>query len=205
VCVALDADRYALLAPDLGLDDVRTYLFDKYPKPKLISRGAIKAMPGAGPRHLCMHPKMNIAYVVNELDSSVSVIPLDNHGHPKNTTQVVGSLPNGFQAESTTAEILFHPSGSFVYVSNRVVGGEGIISCFKVDKQTGRLQAQSYHGSGGVCPRAMEMFADGRIMVVLNQDSDSIVSLFVDGSDGSLKTTGFKACCPSPVAAVSLN
>jgi 6-phosphogluconolactonase len=185
--------RYALVC-DLGLDLVISYRID-VDAGKLIRRGETKAHPGAGPRHLTFHPNGQIAYVINELDSTIAVYAYDGDGG-LSELQVVSTLPAGFTGENTTAEVRVHPSGRFVYGSNR---GHDSLAVFAVDGATGRLSSLGHVSTQGKTPRNFNFDPSGRLLLAANQDTDTIVAFRLDEATGQLTPTGRVNDSPSPV------
>ena len=111
----------------------------------------IKVKPGAGPRHLAFHPNGKWAYLINELDSTVTVLSYDGRSGTFKELQVVPTLPEDFRGESTCADVQVAPSGRFVYGSNR---GHNSIVIYRVDPRTGRLSLHWARAHPGQAPRA---------------------------------------------------
>jgi len=185
--------RYALVC-DLGLDLVITYRLD-VAAGRLVRTGAVKAHPGAGPRHLAFHPSGLLAYVIDELDSTIAVYAYDGHGG-LTELQVEPTLPADFAGESTTAEVRVHPNGRFVYGSNR---GHDSIAIFAVDEATGLLAQRGHIPTLGKTPRNFSLDPSGRLLLAANQDSDTIVAFRVDEANGQVTATGRVTASPSPV------
>jgi len=152
------------------------------------------AKPGAGPRHACFHPALPVLYVVNELDSTVDVIT--HEPGRLGGRQSVSCLPAGFAGESTAAEIGLHPSGRYLYVSNR---GHDSIAGFQIDPEAGGLTPLGWWPSGGRTPRSFALAEGGRFLYAANQDSDTIVVFETDHSSGRLTPIGQAASAPSAV------
>jgi 6-phosphogluconolactonase len=190
------ANRFALVA-DLGLDKVLVYRFDA-------GRGtltpnvppAASVPPGSGPRHLAFHPDGRHVYVINELSSTVTACGYDpEHGVLKEV-QTVSTLPEGFKGENTTAEVQVHPSGKFLYGSNR---GHDSIAVFAIDAGTGRLRPAGHESTRGKTPRSFGVDPTGTYLLAANQDSDSVVVFRIDPVTGQLRSTGSTARVPAPV------
>jgi 6-phosphogluconolactonase len=134
-------DRFALVC-DLGLDKIFSYRFDAAGgslSPNAPPFSAVK--PGAGPRHMALHPSGRFLYVLNELQSSMTVFYYDpGHGALKEL-QTLSTLPAEFTGENAGAEVQVHPSGRFVYASNR---GHESIAVFAVDRAQGTLVPVQY-------------------------------------------------------------
>lgn len=186
--------RFALVC-DLGLDLIITYRLD-LDAGRLLREGEARAHPGAGPRHLAFHPSGQLAYVINEIDSTITTYAYDGARGALSELQVVSTLPAGFTGESTTAEVRVHPSGQWVYGSNR---GHDSIAVFAADQATGRLTPLGYVPTQGKTPRNFNLAPSGQLLLAANLDSDTIVAFRVDEATGQLAPTGRVTESPSPV------
>jgi 6-phosphogluconolactonase len=190
------ANRYAVVA-DLGLDKVFVYRFDPDKgtltenEPPFVSVG-----PGAGPRHFAFHPNNRNAYVINELESTVTAFRYDGTRGILEPLQTVSSLPKDFKGSNSTAEVQVHPSGKFLYGSNR---GHNSIAAFGIDPKTGRLTPVGPQSDRIKTPRNFGIDPTGTYLLVANQDSDSIVVFRIDGQTGELRPTGNMVEVPTPV------
>lgn len=195
--VQLDqAGRFAFVA-DLGLDKILVYRFGRDTGTITPNEPpAAKLAPGAGPRHLAFHPNGRLAYVINELDSTVTAFAYHAESGTLQNLHSLSTLPTGFAEPNTTAEIRVHPTGRFLYGSNR---GHDSIAAFTVEPQTGRLTAIGHQSSGGRTPRNFNIDPTGRWLVAANQASDTLVVLKIDPATGSLSPTGIIANVPTPV------
>jgi 6-phosphogluconolactonase len=194
--VTLDARNRFAFVPDLGLDKLMIYRFDPR-RGKLDPNAApwIEMKPGAGPRHLSFHPGGRFAYLVNELDSTVAVLAYDGHSGTFAHLQSVRALPDAFAGESTCADIHVHPSGGFVYTSNR---GHDSIVVHRIDPVSGRLGYVAHEATRGKTPRSFGIDPTGRFLVAANQDSDSLVTFRIDRLSGKLQPAHV-ASAPTPV------
>ena len=132
---------------DLGLDKVLIYRFDaEHGKltPHDPPFAALK--PGAGPRHMAFRPDGKFAYVINELDSTVTVFTYDADAGELTEVQTVPTLPPYYDGPNTTAEVAVHPSGKYLYASNR--GHESVV-LFEIDEDEGTLTYVEEQGTGG--------------------------------------------------------
>src|SRR5712671_3653193 len=142
-------NRFALVA-DLGLDEVLIYRFDAnkgmlsrndpplmtVPLLLAISWRGVKVNPGAGPRHFAFHPNGKFGYVLNEMDATVIAFSYQRNNGALSFLQTIATLPKGFSGRNDAAEIAVHPSGKFVYTSNR---GHDSIAIFAIDAANGPL------------------------------------------------------------------
>jgi len=193
--INLDPDNNYAFVADLGLDLVKVYKYNG-------DRGTLtadesldlKVQAGAGPRHFTFHPSGKYAYVINELDSTVTVAKYQ--AGKLSPLQTISTLPEGYEADTTTAEVVVHPSGRFVYGSNR---GFNAITIFRVDEQTGKLTTVGYQGRGVRVPRNFSIEPSGRWMLVGNQDTDNVTVFRIDEKTGRLLSTGTRVEVGRPV------
>jgi len=148
---------------------------------------------GAGPRHLAFHPNARFAYVVGELDSTLTALAFDPDIGTLSAVQTVSTLPASFSGSNTGADVRVHPSGKFVYASNR---GHDSIAIFSIDEQ-GLLALLGHQSTQGSTPRNFHIAPSGAFLLVANQNSDNVVTLAV-ASDGSLADTGHVVAVNSP-------
>lgn len=187
-----------VIVPDKGLDRTFSFRFENGQltpanPPFVVSR------EGAGPRHLAFHPNGQFAWVVNELDSTVTAYRYDAANGGLTPLQVLSSVPDTYTGNSRASEIEVDRSGRFVYASNR---GEDSIAVFRIDPANGHLHFVNAVPSQGKTPRFFTTTPDGRFMYALNEDSDTIVAFSVDAHSGGLTPTGFAAQSGSPVCMV---
>jgi 6-phosphogluconolactonase len=195
--IVLDhANRYAYSC-DLGSDKIMIYRFDAS-KGKLAANKQpwVQSKPGAGPRHFTFHPSGRYAYVMNELDSTVTVFRSDRITGTLKEAQTVRTLPESFSGINTTADIHVSPSGKFLYGSNR---GHNSIVVFEIEEKTGKLKLIEHTSTEGRTPRNFAIAPTGTFLLAANQDSDTIVTFRLDPATGKLKPTGFVTEAPSPV------
>jgi 6-phosphogluconolactonase len=195
-CVVLASnDRFAYVA-DLGLDRVMIYQFDGR-QGKLLPATPSWAgfKPGAGPRHIAFSPDGASAYVVNELDSTLTVFAADRVTGTLEHRQTVSTLPAGFAGENFPADIHVCPSGQFVYCSNR---GHNSIAGFAVNSERGIITPLLHEPTGGKWPRNFAIDPTGQYLLVANQRSDTITVFSIDPQSGALCPTGATAEVPRP-------
>ena len=186
--ITIAPDGKSLLVADLGLDQVITYDLD------LNRLGEVTGKQGAGPRHLALHPSHKYAYVINELASSVTTFDYD--GRKLTPRGTLSSLPKGFTGKDSSAEITVHPSGKFLYASNR---GADTIAMFRIGKD-GALSEPEQFPSGGKGPRNFAIDPTGKWMLVANQNTDNIVIYHLDGKSGKLTASGTELKASMPVS-----
>jgi 6-phosphogluconolactonase len=181
--VVLSPDGRHVLVPDKGLDRVFVLAVDGE-RLAIISETAMR--PGAGPRHIAFHPHAPLAFLVNELDSSVATCRWDAQTGTLMPLHLAPTLPPDFFGGSTAAAIVVRPDGRFVYASNR---GQDGIARFRVD-EAGRLDPTGWTSSGGRDPRFMTLAPDAAHLLVANEQGDSLVEFAIDAESGDLTRTG---------------
>lgn len=187
-----------VVVPDKGLDRVFTFRFeDGRLRPAATPFTAMRE--GAGPRHLAFHPGAPYAYVVNELDSTVTACRFSAGTGELTPFQILPTLPDHFTGNSRAAGIQVDARGRFVYASNR---GCDSIAVFAIDPATGALRFVEAAPTRGRTPRFFTPSPDGRFVFALNEDSDAIVTLAVDADTGRLRPTGASVAFGSPVCMV---
>ncbi len=196
--INLDAANRFAVAADLGLDKVLVYRFDAQKgtlAPNDPPFAAVAA--GAGPRHFAFHPNGRNAYVINEIHLTVTAFAYDaEHGVLKEI-QTLSTIPAGTDTKGlSTAEVVVHPSGKFLYGSNR---GHDTIAIFTIDQDTGKLTAVGHEPTGGKTPRNFAVDPTGTFLLAENQASGTIVVFRIDPKTGELDPTGDTIEVPSPV------
>ena len=196
-CIMPDpANRYVLVA-DLGLDRVLVYRFDaRAGKLQTAPAERLAMAPGAGPRHLAFHPNGRIVYVVNELDSTVSTLRYHAATGALTMLQTIPALNEPTTGKNSAADVHVHPSGRFLYMSNR---GPDSIAAFAIDGKTSTLRPLQLEPTGGHWPRNFAIDPSGRFLFVANQRSDTIDTHRIDTATGRLTPTGQRLELPSPV------
>jgi len=152
--------------------------------------------PGAGPRHVAFHPNGKFAYVIDEITSTITAFSYNAKAGKLKELQAVPTLPKDFSGENTTAEIVVHPSGKFLYGSNR---GHDSLAVFAIDPSKGTLTFVEHVSVKGKEPRNFEIDPTGKRLLVANQNSDNIVEFAIDPATGKLTPTGTELKVPVPV------
>jgi 6-phosphogluconolactonase len=196
-CMTLDAADHFVFVCDLGLDKIMTCRFDASKGTLAASQPAFTSTkPGAGPRHLVFYPDGRQACVINELNSTIVRYAYDSATGALTERQTVPLLPQGFTGASTAAEIAVHPSGKFLYGSNR---GDDSIAVFSMDAATGTLAYLQRVSTQGKTPRNFAIDPSGKLLFAANQNSDNIVVFNIDAASGQLAPSGQVLEAPSPV------
>jgi 6-phosphogluconolactonase len=191
-------NRFAFV-PDLGLDKVMIYKFD--PKQgSLIANDPPSAAlaPGSGPRHMAFDAKGRFAYVINEMLCTITAFQYDTDRGSLTEIQTVSTLPTGHTLlpNYSTAEIEIHPSGKFLYGSNR---GHDTLAAYAINTSTGKLTLIQHESSQGKTPRGFGIDPSGRYLIAGNQDSNNVAVYRIDLSSGRLTATGQNLEVGAPV------
>ena len=170
---------------DLGADKVNALNLDLLTG--LFSPNTVPFVPvasGSGPRHMAFHPDGKHAYVLDELASSITVFDYDPVRGAFIWKQTLSTLPDNFTGTNTTAEIRVHPTGQFVYNTNR---GHNSVTMYSVDTATGELDVIGWESTRGEWPRGMNIDPSGTFLYAANQNTDTIAVFRVQPSNGRLK------------------
>lgn len=195
--IDLDASGRLAVAADLGLDKLMIYRFN--PEKGTLTPNDppfTSVAQGSGPRHVAFHPDGRHAYAINEMALTVTAF----NYHPSNGTfseiQTISTRPPGSKPGGSTAEILVHPSGKFVYGSNR---GDDCLAIYSVEPASGKLTLVGHQSTGGRTPRSFGIDPTGQFVIAANQDSSTVVVFKINQSTGLLKQVGEPVAVPSPV------
>jgi 6-phosphogluconolactonase len=189
-------NRFAIVC-DLGLDKV--FVYKVFPATATMAAGdppftAVK--PGSGPRHFAFHPNGKFAYVINEVACTVTAFAW-NAGKLREIATVSTLPPDVKLIDAfSTAEVAVHPSGKFLYGSNR---GHDSLAAFSVDTKTGMLTPIGNTPSGGKVPRGFCIDPTGSFLIAAHQNSDSLVIFQIDRATGKLTPTGQTVEVGAPV------
>ena len=193
--VAFDPRGRFCLIPDKGLDAVFVFRVDEGGKLVPARPASVASRPGAGPRHAGFHPTGPFAYILNELDSTLTTYRFDADSGALEPRQTITTLPPAFTGRNTTSEIAVAPSGRFVYASNR---GHDSVVIFAVEPGAGTLSPVGWEPTQGKTPRFIGLDPAGAALYAANQDSDTIVAFRVDQQSGTLTPTGQVVAVGSP-------
>ncbi len=198
--VAFDPSGQYLVGSDLGTDHLKSFT---YADGTLEEVSAFMITAGSGPRHVAFHPSGEILYVISELTATIRAIAFDpESGEFGDELQTISTVPQNFPADKSTAEILVHPSGKFLYGSNRKFEdhplADSIVAYSIDDNGLLRLIGYTTHGIG--FPRGFSLDPSGRWLYAMGQKNDSIVQFYIDPNSGALTPTGFSATAMVPVS-----
>jgi 6-phosphogluconolactonase len=184
-----------IFAADLGIDAIIVYRYDAEHR-TLSPHGTCKVHRGAGPRHLIFHSTLPVGYVMNELDSTITLLKVDAELGELTASQTISALPVQFNGYNDAADIHLGTSGRYLYSSNR---GHNSIAVFAVDQHSGELELIQHIDCGGEQPRNFVITQDGGHLLVANQKSGTVVVFTVDAESGRLTKTASTLELPGPV------
>ncbi|MDF9747854.1 lactonase family protein [Natrinema salsiterrestre] len=184
-------NRFAYV-PDLGTDQIHVYAVD-HDRGSLSRAGVVNCPPGSGPRHLSFSTDSDQVYVINELDSTVTVFDRQSDGLLTERS-TVSTLPSDFGGDNKTAEIATHPIGDYVYGSNR---GQDTIVTFAVDDET--ITRVDQTPTCGEWPRHFAIAPDGEFLFVENRYTNDIIAFDVDTATGKLSPANESLSITEPV------
>ncbi len=196
--VAIDPTGRFVYVPDLGIDAVLVFVFDPAtgrlsPHP---DQPRVPTARGAGPRQLVLGPRGRFAWLINELDSTMTAFRWDEGRGTLEPIQTLPTLPADFTGHSTCAEVQATPDGRFLYGSNR---GHDSLAIYAIDPGTGRLTPVGHESTRGRIPRNFEIHPSGRFLIAANQDTDDLVVFRLDPDTGRLTDTGRRAGAGTPI------
>ena len=195
--IAVSPDNRFVLSADLGLDELLVYRFDPAKGSLTPNTPAFGKVPaGAGARHFDFSPNGKFVYVICEMGSKVTAFSYDPARGALTELETVSTLPKDFKGQSDCAEVQVHPSGKFLYGSNR---GHDSIAVFAIDAGRGTLTPVEHVATQGKTPRNFAIDPTGQYLLAANQDSDNIVVFRIDPQTGRLTPTGQALEVGSPV------
>lgn len=199
-CVAVSPDNRFALVADLGLDQVLVYHLNAADGTMSVNEPRYaKVAPGSGPRHLAFHPNGKFVYSINEIASTITTFAYAAQAGTLSELQTVSTIPKDFKEHNDTAELQVHPSGKFLYGSNR---GHDSIAVFAIDPAAGTLKPIEHVPTQGKTPRGFSIDPTGAFLIAGNQQSNTIAVFKIDRATGRLTLTGPPITSMSPVSFV---
>ena len=196
--IVVSPDKKFALAADLGADKVMVYEISDDGMLMAADQGFIQMAPGSGPRHIAFHPGRNNMYVINELNNTVSVF--EYTGDQFEDKQHISTLPEGYSGVSYCADIHVHPSGRFLYGSNR---GHDSIVVYAI-AEDGTLSVVQHFSNDVNWPRNFHITDNGKYILIANERGDSIVIGEIDKESGMITDTGRRINVPAPVCVLQI-
>jgi 6-phosphogluconolactonase len=196
--VAIDAANRFVFVPDLGIDATVIYAFDAATGAVRLNpaQPRVPTAPGAGPRQLVFHPDGRFAYLINELDSTVTAYRYAADTGSLTPLGTWPTLPTGYHAHSTCAEVQISPDGRHLYGSNR---GFDALAIFAIDAVDGTLSPLGHESTRGRIPRHFEISPCGEFIAIANQDTNTVLLFHRDAATGRLTPTGDVVDVGTPV------
>lgn len=191
--VNIDPENRFVYCADLGLDQILAYELDPV-QGTLTCRHEIPLSPGAGPRHFTFHPIIPVAYAINELASTITVLTRNPADGSLTAIQEISTLPEGYEGRTSTADIHLTPDGRFLYGSNR---GHNSLAIYAVDKNRGTLNSIGWAPVPAV-PRNFTLDPSAQFVLSGGQDTDTVAAYRI-GGDGNLEQTSEADGVSSPV------
>jgi 6-phosphogluconolactonase len=195
--INLDAANRFAMAADLGTDMIYVYKVDP-DKGTLTANDPVgaKLAPGSGPRHFSFHPNGKNAFVINEIALTLTSFNYDADKGMLTEIETLSTLPKDAPKKGSTAEVVVHPSGKWVFGSNR---GHNSIAVFAFDEAKGKLTHVNNYGDTVKVPRNFVIDPTGNFVLVGNQDGGNITVFRLNQQTGELTRAGEPTACPSPV------
>jgi 6-phosphogluconolactonase len=196
--VNVDPSGKRAYVADLGLDKVLIYKLDAAAGTIAPNDPPFLKLPDAtGPRHFSFHPSGKWAYTNLEMSLQVAALSHDPETGALNVLEIESTVPEGTGRKgNSTAECLVHPTGKWVYVSNR---GHNTIAAFAIDQKTGKLDFIERESTQGKTPRNFGIDPSGRFLIAGNQHSDTVTVLKINQDTGSLDPIGHQIKVPAAV------
>lgn len=182
--------------PDLGTDRVIVYKLDRDAgRLYRLADAEIDCRPGSGPRHFAVHPSESVGYLVNELNATLAVVDITDPRRPS-IVDSQSTLSDGVDASETiAADVHVHPSGDYVFASNR---GDDSIATFRIHASPDDVTRLTVTTTAGRWPRNFAIHPSGNQIFVCHQHSDDIGSLTFDVDTGELRRTKFRMKTDTP-------
>lgn len=193
----VDPQNQYALAANLGTDEVRIYPFDaERGRLDTTDVQVVHTPPGTGPRHLDFSSKGEYVYLIGELSGTIIAYDYDGEQGEMEALQTVSTVPEDFEGAAQSADIHVHPSGDFLYASNR--GDANDIVTYRIDDATGRLSLVDRQREHVRWPRTFTFDPSGQYLLVANRRGDSVSVFSIDSESGHLTYTGHSAEVTAP-------
>lgn len=198
-CAVFTPDATRLCVCDLGLDHV--FVYDAASQNETlheVKNASFQSAPGAGPRHLIFHPTAKLAFLINELDSTVVSLRLDDQG-ALTPIETYSLLPDHYSGQTTAAAIKISPDGHWLLASNR--GFDSLVS-FAINQTNGRLSNRTINKLNGPHPRDFAFSPEGRFIAVGHMLADEVAVYRFDNHTGRIDQTANTLPLPKPLCLV---
>ncbi len=193
-------DNRFLLASNTGLNKIfvyrlnpSRYIFTPHDPPFL---GFEKP---TNPRHMALHPNNKWIYIANEIaPGGCTMVTFDAAKGTLEEGPVFAAVPSGALGHGAQAECIVHPSGKFVYVSNR---GQNSLAVFQVNPSDGNLTLVEAYAPGGQMPRSFVLDPTGTWLISMMQRTGEVGVHRIDQTTGKLTDSGQKYNLGAPICA----
>ncbi|MFJ9030328.1 lactonase family protein [Streptomyces sp. NPDC102274] len=169
-----------ILTTDLGTDSVRISTLDAGVG-ELVPHTEIPLRPGSGPRHLAFHPGGGHAYVLNELEPTLTLCLWDAERGQLEPVGEVPVLPDGVDAEGFGSEVVVSHDGRFVWAAVR---GHDSIAVLALDATYEKAELVTTVDCGGRWPRDLALDPTGGRLYAANEHSGDVTWFDVDPETG---------------------
>src|SRR6266404_3139668 len=186
-CILVDAANKHVYATSLGADTVMEWKFDPTTGTlSPIGPGIIPAKPGAGPRHLALHPSGRYLYLITETTDTIGAYAIDPPTGTLTELQFVNALPSDFKEQPAAADLHVTPDGRFLYGSERKTS---TLAGYRIDPDKGTLSLIG-HFPTEKTPRGFAIDPRGRFLLSVGLDSAGMTVYTIDQASGELKPIG---------------
>ncbi len=186
------------LCADLGTDEVYAY---RLRDGKIHELGRRKMRPGSGPRHIEIHPCKTVFYLIDEIDSEISVMTIDHETGDMQVLQRISALPDSFTGTSWGSAVHLSPDGRHLYAGNR---GFDSIAVLAVSDDGTHLERKSWCTQEIRNPRDFCIDQSGENLLVSNIAADEVTLYRINKEDGSLAYTAKLAGVQKPGCIVQI-
>tara|TARA_R110002096_G_scaffold316010_17_gene510439 strand:- start:2697 stop:3767 length:1071 start_codon:yes stop_codon:yes gene_type:complete len=183
--IRADASNRFVFCPHTGeVNKIDQYLFNPETGRLSPNDPPVVAQPAEniGPRHFQFHPDGEWVYFVNEQGASVTGYELNKKKGTLTPLETVSTLPKDFEGKNSCADIEIHPSGKFLYASNR---GHDSIACFAIDPEGGSLIPLGQAPTEAT-PRSFDLDPNGQYLIAAGQKSGTQAIYRIDQETGKL-------------------
>jgi len=195
--IGADPTNRLVVVPDVGLNRTVLYRFDEVEGRLERTDADIVCPPGTGPRHFVFHPHNGFLYVLNQTESSVSVLDYNAAAGLARVLHTVRTVPPGFAGRSLSAEIVLSPDGRLMYCTNR---GHDSVAVLSIEESWPYAHLLGCQPTNGTWPCGLGVSLRGGHLFVANRGSGSVVTLRTGGASGLLEPTGESVLVSSPNA-----
>ncbi len=185
-----------VFAVDLGADRIYEYKLDTLSMTLDYVDDYPNSPKMSGPRHIAFHPEKEVVYTLNELLGTVETLRLTDDSRFRRSLQIISTMAEGDNRDAASAAIKVHPSGKFLYASNR--GEVNDIVVFSIGED-GTLTTVGRQSTFGNAPRDFVIDPSGTFLLAANQNTSNVITFRINQQTGMLEETGIETEIPTPV------